>query len=1035
MQDDTKTKRQLLTELSQLRSQVAELQKNQGASTDSGELRRRAEEWLETTRAETGQRESHDTARLCHELQVQQVELGMQNEELRNALVQIEESRQRYSDLYEFAPVGYLTLGEKGTVLETNLTAAVQLGIERSGLIKRPFQGYVMPADRDKFRSHLNEVFTSGKRQSCEIGLTTKSGGDFYALLDTVFMVDSSGKKLCRTTVTDITERKRTENLVNVRLRLVEFAASHSAEEVLQKTLDEIGQFTKSPVGFLHFVEMDQKNLSLQAWSTRTLKEFCSAEGKGAHYPIDKAGVWVDCFHEKGPVVHNDYFALPYRKGLPDGHPPVFRELCVPIMRSDRVVAILGIGNKPEDYTQQDIAVASYLADVAWEITRRKLAEEELRKTYEKLNTTLESITDGFFSVDRDWRITYVTKAGAEMLGMKREDLVGGYLRKVFPRAVKLAFYPRFRHVIESNSAVHFEEYYPNPLNKWWECHAYPSAEGMSVYFRDITEHKLIEETRAFLAQSGRILSSDEDFFKSLARYLGKSLGMDYVCIDRLEGDCLSARTLAVYFDGKFEDNVTYTLKDTPCGEVVEKKVCCVPKDVCHLFPRDEVLREMKAESYVGTILWGSKGQPIGLIAVIGRQPLANRNLAESVLQLVAVRAAGELERKWIEEELRESRSRLDLAVRSAHMGVWKLDLIENKRHFDDQVCHLLGIARDKFTGTEEEFYKALHPDDREMVKAIWARTIEQDRPYEAEYRAVWPDGSVHYVSARGKLVYDDKDKPVMVNGLIWDTTDRKQMEKELRRSRNELELRVNERTAELRAAVAKLEQLNEELQEFAFIASHDLQEPLRKIQTFGNMLIKKHKEALNPEGQDYMERITKAANRMSELLRALLKYSRTGTSQLDVRPVSLTEVAREASNDLELLINRVEGRIEIGELPTVEADATLLRQLFQNIIENSIKYRKESEPPVVKIYGQISDSVCQIFIEDNGIGFEEEFTHKIFKPFERLHGMNSLYKGTGMGLAICQKILERHGGAITARSIPGKGSIFVVTLPAKRQA
>src|SRR5208282_3839609 len=351
--------------------------KDQSRQERPRELRRRAEEAL--SRKKTGEPSAmpeEDVRALVHELQVHQIELEMQNEELKRANAMVEETRNRYVDLYELAPIGYLTLDENGIVIEANLTAAGQLGIERRGLLKRPFQDYIVPADRDKFRSHLNKVVTSEKRQSCEIGLMTKSSGDFYALLDTLFILDSSGKKLCRTTATDITERKRAENLVNVRLSLLEFAASHSSEELLQKTLDEIGQFTNSPIGFLHFVESDQKTLSLQAWSTRTLAEFCTAEGKGAHYPIEKAGVWVDCFHEKRPVIHNDYSALPHRKGLPDGHPPVLRELSVPIMRFGRVVAILGIGNKPEDYTQQDIEVASYLADVARESTSRKLAEE-----------------------------------------------------------------------------------------------------------------------------------------------------------------------------------------------------------------------------------------------------------------------------------------------------------------------------------------------------------------------------------------------------------------------------------------------------------------------------------------------------------------------------------------------------------------------------------------------------------------------------------------------------------------------------------
>ncbi|MCX6089506.1 MAG: PAS domain S-box protein [Candidatus Atribacteria bacterium] len=167
----------------------------------------------------------------------------------------------------------------------------------------------------------------------------------------------------------------------------------------------------------------------------------------------------------------------------------------------------------------------------------------------------------------------------------------------------------------------------------------------------DITERKRIEEAQLFLLQCGS-LGSGEDFFESLARYLAKSLGMDYVCIDRLQGDEHTAQTVAIYFDGKFEDNVEYALKDTPCGDVVGKTICCFPQDVRHLFPQDVVLQEMMAECYVGTTLWSFDGKPIGLIAVIGRKPLVNPYLVESVLKLVAIRAAGELERKAAEEAL-----------------------------------------------------------------------------------------------------------------------------------------------------------------------------------------------------------------------------------------------------------------------------------------------------------------------------------------------------------------------------------------------
>lgn len=195
---------------------------------------------------------------------------------------------------------------------------------------------------------------------------------------------------------------------------------------------------------------------------------------------------------------------------------------------------------------------------------------------------------------------------------------------------------------------------------RWFSMNVMPlgkdSISGVVVTHTDITAIKRTEEIQIFLAKTTSELSS-ESFFETLARYLSEFLGMFYVCIDRLEGDGLNARTLAVWCDDHFEDNVTYTLKDTPCGDVVGQSVCCFPASVCQFFPRDQILQDLCAESYIGVTLWSHMGQPIGLIAVIGRTPLVNRPLAESILQLVGTRASGELERLFAEEKLQLSAS------------------------------------------------------------------------------------------------------------------------------------------------------------------------------------------------------------------------------------------------------------------------------------------------------------------------------------------------------------------------------------------
>jgi PAS domain S-box-containing protein len=190
----------------------------------------------------------------------------------------------------------------------------------------------------------------------------------------------------------DITERRLAEEIRSARLRLMDFARDHTVEDLLQDTLDEVGNLTGSPIGFYHFLESDQKTLSLQAWSTRTLKEFCHAEGHGAHYALDEAGVWIDCVRERRPVIHNDYLALPHRKGLPPGHAHVQRELAVPIFRGGLIVAILGIGNKATEYTQQDIDTVAQFADMAWDVAEVKRAEDRLKASLREKEVLLKEV-------------------------------------------------------------------------------------------------------------------------------------------------------------------------------------------------------------------------------------------------------------------------------------------------------------------------------------------------------------------------------------------------------------------------------------------------------------------------------------------------------------------------------------------------------------------------------------------------------------------------------------------------------------------
>lgn len=242
-----------------------------------------------------------------------------------------------------------------------------------------------------------------------------------------------------------------------------------------------------------------------------------------------------------------------------------------------------------------------------------------------------------------------------------------------------------------------------------------------------------------------------------------------------------------------------------------------------------------------------------------------------------------------------------------------------------------------------------------------------------------------------------------------------------------------------LKRYTQELERSNRELQDFTFIATHDLQEPLRKIQTFSDRVRSESGDSLNEKSVDFLDRVSNAAKRMQSLMEALLDYSCVSRSQDPYQPTDLTLVVREVMEDLSLRVLETNGRVEIADLPRIEADATQMRQLFQNLISNALKYHRPEIPPQIQVRGRQyqdpdkSREMCEISIADNGIGFDEQYLEKIFTPFQRLHGRKE-YEGTGIGLAICRKIAERHGGKLTAVSRQGKGSTFIITLPVKHE-
>lgn len=361
-------------------------------------------------------------------------------------------------------------------------------------------------------------------------------------------------------------------------------------------------------------------------------------------------------------------------------------------------------------------------------------------------------------------------------------------------------------------------------------------------------------------------------------------------------------------------------------------------------------------------------------------------------------------DRKRAENALRESEERQRLAADAGNIGLWDWDMPSNRVVWSERVYGFHGLEPGTFDGTMDGFSKLVHPQDVERVQDAIRRALDERLPYQLEFRIVRPNGEVRWLATSARVVYGERGQPVRMLGATVDTTERHEAEEELRRK-------------------------NAELEEFAYIASHDLQEPLRMVNIFTQKLLRSHVRPGDTEAQEFAEFIGSGVKRMEGLIRDLLSYSRTIQAEsARGRTASLAAAVAQSVALLTMQIEEAGASIQPGDLPEVPGDESQFAAVFQNLISNSLKYRHPERTPTVQISAEQSDGSTMIAVRDNGIGFDPAYADRIFGLFKRLH--TNEYPGTGLGLAICKRVIERHGGRIWAESQPGQGSTFYFSVP-----
>jgi PAS domain S-box-containing protein len=356
-----------------------------------------------------------------------------------------------------------------------------------------------------------------------------------------------------------------------------------------------------------------------------------------------------------------------------------------------------------------------------------------------------------------------------------------------------------------------------------------------------------------------------------------------------------------------------------------------------------------------------------------------------------------------------------------------------NELYVSPQIEALLGFSQKEWVENPILWFTQLHPDDRPRWHEEFAETVATGMPFRSVYRFLARDGRVVWVHGEAQLIRDEDGRPLFLQGVAFDITGMKQAEVNLKALNTILEQRVAERTAEVEARSRELARSNQALDQFGYVAAHDLREPLRTMKSYIQKLDKEYRDRLDPAADGYITRTVNAAVRMETLIRDLLAYSRVRTEGKDPAPVACGEALASAVANLHAAIEESGAAVTAGELPVVRADPTQLAQLFQNLVGNALKFRAVGRTPAIHVSAVRRGADWEIGVKDNGIGIEPNSLERIFKLGieSRLHSRTE-YPGSGIGLATCEKIVQRHGGRIWATSAgPGTGTTISFTLPA----
>ena len=662
---------------------------------------------------------------------------------------------------------------------------------------------------------------------------------------------------------------------------------------------------------------------------------------------------------------------------------------------------------------------------------------KKIMESEENLRAILDATQESIYLLDRQGKFIITNRIGTKRFNLSQADAIGHKLSEFMLPELALSRMEHLNNVFSSGKPEQFEDV-RNGFH--FEHHYYPCFKDdkvnyIATYSRDVTEIKkkeleLLKLNRILkaLGKSSQVMlkATDElSYLEEVCRIVVNDCGFAMVWIGYAQND--ETKTVEPKACAGFEKGYLESLKISwadnerghdPTGTSIREGQTVVCSNMI-MNPAFEPCREDATKrGYASSLALplSDNDKTFGAITIYSSEPdpftvkeinFLTELAADLSYGILSIRS--KIAKTKVEKELLESEEKLTLALENASIGVWVWDILTNEIEWDVRMERMFGIKPGSFAKTYDAFESFLVDEDIPHTRKALQKALEEEIHFETVYRIKLGNGGVKYINAKALVTKDGKGKPVKMTGVCFDIT-------EMKKDAEQVLFKLNE----------ELMRSNKELEQFAYIASHDLQEPLRMVSSFTQLLAKRYKDKLDEDAREFIQFAVDGASRMQTLINDLLAFSRIQTKGKEFTDVDMHEVLGQAVYNLSINIQAKNALLTNGELSLVYADEGQMIQVLQNLIGNALKFSMNA--PLIHISSKEENDYFIFSVKDNGIGIEKQYFERIFQIFQRLLPKDE-YEGTGIGLAICKRIIERHGGKIWVESEINKGTTFYFTI------